>query len=445
LAENTSTTCRNLVIYEVFVRNHGPDGTFSDVESDLERIRELGVDVIWFMPIHPIGQASRKGSLGSPYSIRDYRAVNPELGTVQDFRRLVERVQACGMKVMLDIVFNHAAFDSELVQEHIEWFHRGSDGGPYRASQGWTDVVGFSHPQPELSRFLIDVLEYWATFGVDGFRCDTASLLPKKFWHEARRQVCSVRPNILWLAESVSIDFIAYERAGHRTALSDSELYQSFDLTHDYDIWPIWNAAVVGKVPVARYLEMLRFQDSIYPENYAKLRCVENHDSKRIMDLAPSRSQARAWIAFQAFNKGAYLIYAGQESAVTRTPSLFNKDPIAWNNYELQPFLKRLLRLKKDVAQMRGHLSFLAAEPTIQAIWAAGRDSLYGVFNVGGINDEVCTSLPDGVYRNLLDDREIVVRSNRVPAPADALIVRCNCEHCNLKPFYSDLIDFCLS
>jgi glycosidase len=130
MAADTPASVRNLVIYEVFVRNHGPHGTFADVEADLPRIRDLGVDVVWLMPIHPIGLDGRKGTLGSPYAIRDYREVNPEYGTQFDFARLVERAHELGMRVMIDVVYNHTARDSLLVAEHPEFFHQDADGRP---------------------------------------------------------------------------------------------------------------------------------------------------------------------------------------------------------------------------------------------------------------------------------------------------------------------------
>src|SRR5690606_18080771 len=135
------------------------------------------------------------------------------------------------------------------------------------------------------------------------------------------------------------------------SGLSDSEVYAAFDLTYDYDIWPIFQQAVRGVVPVKRYLEALRFQDAIYPQNFVKMRCVENHDQLRILKLAPSRSQALAWTAFAAFNRGAFLVYAGQESAATHTPSLFDIDKVEWGAYEFQTFLTRLAGLKKHPAQ----------------------------------------------------------------------------------------------
>jgi glycosidase len=334
MAHDTPAHYRNLVIYEVFVRNHGPNGTFADVEADLLRIREMGVDVVWFMPIHPIGRVNRKGSLGSPYSIADYREVNPEYGTRADFARLIERAHALGLKVMIDVVYNHTAHDSRLVHEHPDWFHQDEHGVPVTTVPDWSDVIDLKHPNAALTDYLIESLQGWAALGVDGFRCDVASLVPLKFWLKARQAVAEVKPQVIWLAESVHAAFVAGRRAAGLPTLSDGELYQAFDLTYDYDIWPIFQAAVRGQVPVARFLEMLRFQDCIYPANFVKMHYAENHDQARIMALAPSRAQALAWTAFQAFNKGAFLIYAGQESAATHTPSLFDveKSPGAITN-----------------------------------------------------------------------------------------------------------------
>lgn len=437
MAEQTSSSCRNLVIYEIYVRNHGPSGTFGDVEADLGRIRDLGADVVWLMPIHPIGHLKRKGTMGSPYAIHDYRGVNPEYGTADDFRRLLERAHAHQLKVMIDVVFNHTAPDSDIVRDHPDWIHHEPDEGPYRA---WTDIVGLRHPHRELSAYLIETLLYWANFGVDGFRCDVASLVPKEFWLEARRAVDRVRPDILWLAESVDVSFLAKQRADGLPALADCELYDAFDIAYDYDIWPIWRAAVAGKVPVTRYLEMLRFQECVNPANSIKLRFVENHDGERIVKLAPNRDQALAWTAFCAFNKGSWLIYAGQESGSPHTPSLFEIDRVEWGNYELQPFLASLAALKKDAVQLHGRFVLLAGEPAIQAVWHMGCEALYGIFNVQSASGETEVFLPDGYYADVLSRDRIAVSGHKAPLPRSAMILRCHSGG-EFKPFRSELLD----
>jgi hypothetical protein len=442
MAKDTPASIRNLVIYEVYVRNHGLHGTFADVEADLERIRALGVDVIWFMPVHPIGKVNKKGSLGCPYSISDYREVNPEYGTKADFARLIEKAHGLGLKVMIDVVYNHTAHDSVLVAAHPDWYHQDASGRPVTTVPDWSDVIDLKHPNPDLTAYLIETLKGWAKFGVDGFRCDVASLLPEEFWVEARKAVAAVKPGVIWLAESVHAGFIEYRRKHGLSAISDSEVYRGFDLTYVYDIFPIWQAAVRGAVPVSRYLEMLRFQDAIYPANYAKMRYVENHDNDRIMQVAPGYEQALAWTAFEAFNRGAFLIYGGQESAANHTPSLFDVDKVDWKNYELSTFLTKLAKLKKDPAQVNGVFTITAAEPATQAVWEFEGANLFGVFNVTGSKDKVRTVIPNGDYQDLLSGSTVTVRDGEIDIPLTAVILRVPGKIPEPQPFHADLIDY---
>jgi hypothetical protein len=441
MASNTPSSYRNLVIYEIYVRNHGPNGTFGDVEKDLPRLHTLGVDVLWFMPIHPIGGLNKKGSLGCPYSVRDYREVNPEYGTKKDFVRLIQQAHGRGMKVMIDVVYNHTAYDSVLVKEHPEYFHQDENGTSITTVPEWSDVIDLKYPNPGLIDYQIETLQGWVELGVDGFRCDVASLVPQDFWLQARKKVAKVKPGVIWLAESVHASFVGVRRTNGLTGLSDSELYTAFDMTYDYDIWPIWQLAVQGKVPVRRYVEMLRYQDCIYPESYVKMRCVENHDQARIMRLAPSRAQAIAWTAFEAFNKGPFLIYGGQESGTKHTPSLFDIDKVDWGDYSLQPFLTKLAKLKKDPAQVEGKFVVVQADPAIQAVWEYPEMSLYGIFNTSGKAGYIMVSLPDGTYRDILNDGQVTVRAGKMLLPEAAAIVRYT-DALPLRPAYGELLDY---
>lgn len=404
----------------------------------------MGVDVIWFMPIHPIGKIKRKGSLGSPYSITDYREVNPEYGTKEDFSRLINKAHQLGFKVMIDVVFNHTAHDSILVTQHPEFFHLDQNGNPTTTVPEWSDVIDLSHCDPGLEEYLIETLKGWVRFGVDGFRCDVASLVPVSFWQRAREAVARVKHDVIWLAESVHASFVGFRRSMGLSGYSDSELYKAFDITYDYDIWPIWQAAATGKAPVARYLELLRFQDCIYPANYVKLRCVENHDNPRIQALVPDPNRAIAWTAFEAFNKGAFLIYAGQEAAAVKTPSLFEKEAISWGDYSLQAFLTRLASIKKNPCVLSGRFVLTSAEPAIQAAWVHPRESLYGIFNVNGNTGKVTIPLPDGVYDDILNDKKIQVQGGEMTLPESASILSHN-GTLSLKELYCDLLDFHLT
>jgi hypothetical protein len=441
MAHDTPSSYRNLVIYEIYVRNHGKNGTFADVERDLPRIRNLGVDVVWFMPIHPIGQVNKKGSLGCPYSIQDYRGVNPEYGTREDFRRLIQRAHELGLKVMIDVVYNHTAHDSVLVQEHPEFFHLDAQGKPVTTVPEWSDVIDLKYSNPELTPYLIETLQGWVEFGVDGFRCDVASLVPLEFWLQAREAIAAVKPGVIWLAETVHASFVSHRRFRGLSGLSDSEVYTAFDLTYDYDIWPIWQLVVQGKLPVRRYVEMLRFQDSIYPANFVKMRCVENHDNARIMRIAPSRAQGVAWTGFAAFNRGAFLIYAGQESASKHTPSLFDIDKIEWGDYSLQPLLARLAKLKKDPALVQGKFTITQSDPAIQAAWELPGQSLYGVFNVSGKQGYVLVSLPDGSYRDVFSDEVVHIRGGKMLLPESFVILRVE-GMMMVRPVYCELMDY---
>jgi glycosidase len=439
MAIDTPASSRNLVIYEIYVRNHGPNGNFADVAADLARIRDLGVDYIWFMPIYPIGAVQRKGSLGSPYSIRDYREVNPEYGSKEEFRQLCQYAQALGLKVMIDVVYNHTAHDSHLIEPHPEWYHQDENGRPVTTVPEWWDVIDLVYDDKALWEYQIETLKQWVQLGVDGFRCDVASIVPLEFWQEARAAVAEVKPNVLWLAESVHSRFIFDRRRNGLSGHSDGEIHQAFDLSYDYDLWPVWEKAVRDETAVPLYLSLLTYQQAIYPAHTVKMRCVENHDQPRIMKAAPSRAQALAWTAFQAFNEGAFLIYAGQESENEHTPNLFDIDKIRWGDYSLQPFLTRLCRLKKDPIQQTGQFTLLTAEPAIAAHWQADKGGLFGAFNVSGVVDVMLTPLPDGEYQNLLSDSLITVRDGEMAVPETAVILRYE-GILETTPFYGPLL-----
>jgi glycosidase len=432
VALDTPLDVRSLVIYQVFPRNHGPHGALADVTSDLPRIAELGVDVVYLMPIHPIGVAGRKGSLGSPYAIRDYRAVNPELGDDEAFDELVDSAHALGLKVMIDVVFNHTARDSVLVAEHPEFFHRDAGGRPATTVPAWNDIIDLKHPNLALSRYLVDTLALWARRGVDGFRCDVASLVPVDFWTQARAELASVRPGLLWLAESPHPNWVADRRAHGLPTWSDAEMFAAFDIEYAHDLWSIWQAVVTGREPVGRYLEMLRWQDATLPANYAKLRFVENHDQFRIMRFAPSQARAQAWTGLMAFSRGPLMLYAGQESAARTWPSLFERAPVEWDDYVLTDFIRRLTALKKHEAVRLGDFWVLDDEPVVQAAWAnpagellapVGTSGLYGLFNVGGYRSRVSVQLPDGRYDDLVSGERVEISGGRVALPGPAVVL----------------------
>ena len=424
MAKDTSVSLRNQVMYCVYVRNHTEEGTFRSLMADLPRIKALGADVIWLMPIHPIGVVGKKGSLGCPYAVRDYRAVNPAYGTMEDFRCLAEEIHRLGMRCIIDVVYNHTAPDSWLAQHHPEWFFHRPDGSLGNRVGDWTDVVDLDYRHRELWDYQIESLRQWAAI-VDGFRCDVASLVPVAFWEEARAACAQVKPDLLWLAESVHTDFLRQMRAAGVGGWSDGELYQAFDVTYDYDIWTWYQGYLRGEVPLQTYVEILRLQDGLYPENYVKLRCLENHDQPRIAGLVADRRRLENLTAFQMFQKGMALVYAGQEWADVHTPSLFEKDVVdRETGTDLSPLLRRLAEIKKDELAARGSWELRAAEGVVFGCYRLGDQFLCGVFCLEGTGGRITVDLPDGSYPELLRSGNAEVKDGAVVSQGRPLIFR---------------------
>ncbi len=222
---------KNAVIYEVNVRQFTPEGTFEAFAKHLPRLKELGVDILWFMPIQPIGEKNRKGSLGSYYSIKDYTDVNPEFGTLEEFKHLVKQIHELDMYVLIDWVANHSAWDIEITKNHPEWFIHDAKGNFVPPVPDWTDVIDLDYSQEGLRDYMRESLAFWLReANIDGFRCDVAGMVPMDFWEETRPELEKIRP-IIMLAEAEGPEF-------HQKA---------FDITYNWQIHKLFNAMASGK------------------------------------------------------------------------------------------------------------------------------------------------------------------------------------------------------
>lgn len=424
MASTTSATLRTQTLYSIFVRNHTARGDFEGVRQDLPRIRDLGADIIWLMPIHPIGEKCRKGTIGSPYAIRDYRAIDPAYGTTEDLRRLVDDCHRLGMRCIIDVVYNHTSPDSVLAQEHPEWFWHRPDGTLGNRVGDWTDIIDLDYRNRELWEYQAETLTYWAEI-VDGFRCDVASLVPLDFWKYARECVGKTHPDCLWLAESVETEFVRGMRAAGCPCLSDSEIFQAFDISYEYDTYPLFIRYLQGKCTLAEYAERVNLQESIYPDNYVKLRFLENHDKPRAAFLLPDPKQRRNWTAFLFFQKGMPMLYAGQEYGLPHLPELFEKDPLP-DRAETQEnaFIRRLCAMHKK-EQFAGSSYEVRAEAgdILAAEHRSGSGRLCGWFSMKGTSALVSTDLPDGRYTNLVDGRMLEVKLGMLALDGEPVVV----------------------
>ena len=192
------------MVYEIFPRNFSAEGNFNGITARLDELKDLGVNILWLMPIHPLGEKMRKGTIGSPYAVRDYYGINSDYGTEADLKRLVSEAHKRGLKVIIDVVANHTAWDSVLMQ-HPEFYKQDASGKIIPPVKEWTDVAGLNYNNPKLREYMINMLKHWidpAGFDLDGFRCDVAYEVPTSFWEEARTELMKVKPDVFMLAEA---------------------------------------------------------------------------------------------------------------------------------------------------------------------------------------------------------------------------------------------------
>lgn len=425
MAHNTNIQLRQQVIYSVYVRAHTPEGTFKAIHSDLDRIRDLGTDIIWFMPIHPIGVKGKKGSLGCPYANRDYRTVNPEYGTMEDFRRLVAAIHKKGMKCIIDVVYNHTSPDSTLVNEHPEFFYHKPDGSMGNHVGDWTDVVDLDYKVKELWDYQIESLKMWAGI-VDGFRCDVASMVDVEFWCKARDAVSQVRPDCIWLAETYMGAFALENRQMGLYSCSDYEMFRAFDMEYDYDIRDVFDRYLKGACRLSNYMDVMNFQECQYPVNYIKMRFLENHDQPRICHFIKDDRILKNMTAFLYFQKGTTLLYAGQEFCCDHTPSLFEKDVFPRDTgKDISALLSRLNRIKKEVLSCDDYIRCSADDDNDIAILlrSNAHSRKLGVFSLKGKAADVRTDFPDGVYKNQLDGTTVTVLNGILHCNGDPIVI----------------------
>ncbi len=427
MADHTDPALQKQLIYSVYVRAHTPEGTFNAIVPDLDRIRALGADYVWFMPIHPIGVKGKKGSLGCPYANRDYRAVNPEYGTMDDFRRLCDAIHARGMKVMIDVVYNHTSPDSVLWETHPEFFYKKPDGAPGNHVGEWTDVIDLDYTVPALWDYQIETLTQWAQL-VDGFRCDVASFVPVDFWKRARAAVEAVHPGFVWLAESVHRSFGEEMRRAGLYCATDAALFEAFDVEYEYDIREVFDAYLRGEAPLSAWTEALNAQEGAYPANYDKLRFLENHDQPRIASFVRSESDLANYTAMLYFLKGTTLLYAGQEWADAHLPSLFEREPIdRATGRDLTPLLQTLRAIKRDALDADDAFAARAMDEDGVAVMTRENAAAkkVGVFSLKSRAASVePDGVPDGNYVNLVDGSPVRVTQGALRCEGAPIILR---------------------
>jgi len=330
----------NSNIYEVNLRQYTPEGSFNAFSRELPRLKDMGVDILWFMPITPISLERRKGSLGSYYACSDYLSVNPEFGTLEDFKQLVKKAHALGQHVIIDWVANHTGWDHHWTREHPAYYRKNQDGQFFEA-HGWEDVIDLNYDNPELRRTMIDAMAYWLReCDIDGYRCDMAMLVPLDFWREARTELDKLKKDLFWLAEC---EEIAY--------------HEVFDATYTWKFLHKMEAVWRKESGLDGLDEVLSYYSAMFPPDAMRVYFTSNHDENSHSGSEYERmgNAARAFAVLCATWSGMPMIYSGQELPNYKRLQFFEKDPIAWTGrYELHDFYKRLLECRKRNPALRG-------------------------------------------------------------------------------------------
>lgn len=387
---------RDAVVYEVFPRAFSAEGNFKGVIKQLDRLKELGVTVLWLMPIHPTGKLKAKGTLGSPYAVRDYDAVNPEYGTGDDLKQLVAAAHKRGMKVFIDIVINHTSWDSVLIDKHADWYTHDAAGKIVPPNPDWVDVADIDWSKPALREYMTGMLVRWLRdYGIDGFRCDYASGVPTDFWEAVRPELDRVRPGLAFLAESDD----------------PALLRKAFDIDYAWDFYHAMSETLAGRQPASFVREVWQRAEAKYPRGALRLRFSDNHDQLRTTGQAGLPAALAASAVMYTLD-GVPLLYNGMETGDTvesAAPALFERAPIQWEMTErrpqVEPYYRALAALRRaHPALTRGSVRWLRngdEQRVLSYERAVKGESIVVVVNLSSQSYAGVVETPAGDYRDI--------------------------------------------
>ena len=333
---------QNAVVYEVNVRQFSESGNISGVTQQLERLKSLGVDILWLMPLHPIGVEKRKGTLGSYYSVKDYKAFNPEFGTEMDFQFFVKKAHDLGFKVIIDWVANHTAWDHEWVKKNPDWYERDA-AGKIQTPYDWTDVAKLNYSSKPMRAAMTDAMKHWITkYDIDGFRCDVAFLVPVGFWNENRKALEKIKPMYM----------LAEMEANNDINKIPAEYYASaFNASYAWTFMGASADLVARKKSVTEFKSIMQKNYAELPSSMHKLFFLTNHD-ENTWNATINERYGENWKAIAALvytlPQSLPLMYTGEEAGLARRLKFFEKDPVKvteWSDTSRYAFYRNLIQL----------------------------------------------------------------------------------------------------
>ena len=391
---------KNAVIYQINTRQFTQEGTFRAAEKHLPRLKDLGADILWLMPVNEIGVLNRKGSLGSPYSVKDYYKINPEFGSLEDLKHFVDAAHQSGMHVILDWVPNHSAWDNPLTIQHPEWYARDWKGD-FRPTPwwDWQDIIDFDFEQEGIRRYMTEAMIYWVRqVDIDGYRCDVAGFVPTEFWNHVRKELDAIKP-VFMLAEWENRDLHA----------------EAFDMTYAWSWYDALHNICMGKADVNSLYIYYSWNEKAFPQDGMSMLFVSNHDKNAWegTEFEQFGDGLEAAIVLSVISEGMPLIYNGQETGNPRRLAFFEKDPIEWRSHPLGELYKKLFALKKaNTALWNGkwgaRMLNVPNDVPLQVfsfVRQNDRDKVFAIFNFSDQTQTVSftQSLYHGVYRDFFD------------------------------------------
>jgi glycosidase len=325
---------RNANIYEVNIRQYTEEGTFNAFRKHLPRLKEMGVDIIWLMPIHPVSELNRKGSLGSYYAVADYKAVNPEFGNMDDFKELVTEAHQMGMKIILDWVANHSGWDNVWTVEHEDFYER-DEKGKFVSPYDWTDVISFDYNNMQMRDSMINALKFWIKEAdIDGYRCDVAGMVPTDFWDDARTEMDKIKPVFMLAEDEDNADLLRH----------------AFDMNYTWKLMHLMNDIAKGEKIANDIWDYLEWNDAHFRADDYRMAFTTNHDENSWNGTSKERlgDAAEIFAVLSYTIKGMPLIYSGQEAGLDKRLAFFEKDTINWDNLVNLEFYTTLNKLKTN-------------------------------------------------------------------------------------------------
>lgn len=344
-AQDHTTWSKKAVIYEVNVRQYSEKGDFNSVTQSLPRLKNLGVDVLWLMPVHPIGEVNRKGGLGSYYSVKDYKGIDPSYGTTEDFRNLVNEAHGLGMKVIIDWVANHTAWDHEWIRQHPDWYVR-NDNGEIQTQYDWTDVAKLNYESLPMRDAMTQEMQYWVKeFNIDGFRCDVAFLVPLEFWEHNRNRLEEFKPMFMLAEMEWNADI---------TKTPGTYFNRAFDAAYGWTFMGVTQDMAKKKKSLVNFRQEMKDNYAKFPSTMLKLFFITNHDENS-WNGTVTEKYGSDWKLYSALcytlPQSFPLIYSGEEAGLNRRLAFFEKDPIMpieWKDTTRYGWYRSMAKLKHE-------------------------------------------------------------------------------------------------